>query len=313
MIKFIGRRLALIVPLAFVIASLAFFLIKLMPADIASTILGETATAEQRAALRDQLGLDRPVLAQYGDFLATLFSGSLGNSLTNGQPVIDQIAQRLPVTLTLAVGATILCVIIGITLGTLAATRGGILDSVIRGAASAFLAIPGFWLAVLLVFVFAVTLHWFPSVGWVPFATDPLEWLNHLALPLLAIVLGATSSIARQTRVAMLANLDMDYVATLRAAGLPEWRVVWIHALRNSAIPVLTSVGLQFVGIFGGVVLVEQVFALPGIGQLALVSTTTGDVTVITGVVIVTSLVILTMNLLVDIVYAIVNPKARTV
>ncbi|QHC58686.1 ABC transporter permease [Rathayibacter sp. VKM Ac-2760] len=313
MTAYILRRIGIAVLMVFVVTSLAFFLVALMPNDVTQTILGPDATADQRAALRADLGLDRPAVERYVEFWADFVRGDLGTSLVNSRPVLDQVAERLPITLTLAMGGTVLCVIIGIVFGTIAATRGGWVDGLIRGAAGTLLALPNFWLAVLLVLVFAVTLRLLPASGWTPFTDDPSDWAVHLTLPMIAIVLGSSASITRQARVAMLDVLRRDYISTLRATGLPEWRVVWIHALRNASIPVLTVVGLQFVSLFGGAVLIEQVFSLPGVGQLALTAVNVGDVPLILGIVVCSSVLILVLNLLIDVLYGVINPKARIV
>jgi peptide/nickel transport system permease protein len=311
MFTYILRRLGIAALMVFVVTSLAFILIWLMPNDVTATILGPDATADQRGALRTQLGLDRPVILRYLEFWGQIFQGDLGESLISGRPVIERVFERMPVTLTLAIGGTILCVVIGVVVGTLAATRGGWLDAAIRGSSGTLLALPSFWLAVLLVFIFAVTLGVLPATGWTPFTEDPVDWLLHLILPMFAIVVGASATVVRQSRVAMLDVMGRDFISTLRAAGLPEWRIVWIHGLRNASIPVLTVVGLTFVGLFGGAVLIEQVFSLPGLGKLALESVTLGDAPVTLGIVVSTSAVILLMNLFIDILYGVINPKAR--
>jgi peptide/nickel transport system permease protein len=311
MTGYIVRRIAIAALMVFVIASLAFALVSLMPNDVTSTILGPDATPQQRAELRTQLGLDQPALVRYADYLAGLVQGDLGQSLVSGRDVLGQVAERLPVTLTLAMGGTILCFLIGVVFGTLAASRGGTLDTVIRSVAGFFLAVPSFWLAILLVLLFAVILRVLPASGWTPFVEDPNDWAIHMILPLAAIAIGSSASLTRQTRVAMLDTLGKNYISTLRATGIPEWRVVWIHALRNALIPVLTVVGLQFVALFGGAVLIEQVFSLPGVGQLALSAVQVGDIPIILGVVVCTSVLILLMNLVIDLLYGVINPKAR--
>ncbi|MFP7760180.1 ABC transporter permease [Marisediminicola sp. LYQ134] len=311
MLGYLIRRLGIAVLMVGIVGSLAFFLVAAMPNDVTQTILGPDATAQQRAELRTTLGLDRPVLVRFADFWGGFVQGDLGSSLVTGRPVIDQVIERLPVTLTLAMGGTLVCVVIGVVVGTIAATRGGAIDSAIRGVSGALLALPNFWFAVLLVFVFAVTLRVLPASGWTPFTSDPARWAVQLTLPLVAIAIGSSASITRQARIAMLDVLHRDYISTLRAAGIPEWRVIWVHALRNASIPVLTVVGLQFVSLFGGAVLIEQVFSLPGVGQLALTAVNVGDVPLILGIVVCTSVVILAMNLVVDLLYGVINPKAR--
>jgi len=308
---YILRRLGITVLMVVVVVTMAFFLVALMPNDVTQAILGPDATPEAREALRDEMGLNDPVLVRYLSFLGGLLQGDLGASYVNRQPVLDQVLGRMPVTMTLSIGGIVLTTVIGVVLGIVAATRGGRTDAVVRGVSSVVQAVPNFWLAVLLVLVFAVNLRMLPASGWVPFERDPLGFLRTAALPLLAIGSTATAAIVRQARVAMLDVQSRDFMQTLRAAGLPRWRITWVHGLRNTAIPVLTVIGLQFVSLFGGAVLIEQVFALPGVGSLVVASVNVGDMPMILGVVVALSVVILLMNLLIDILYGVINPKAR--
>jgi peptide/nickel transport system permease protein len=308
---YILRRTGITILMVFIVVTLAFFLVALMPNDVTSAILGPDATREARDALRQEMGLDDPALVRYLSFIGGLFQGDLGTSYVSRQPVVMQVLDRMPVTLTLSIGGIILTTVLGVILGVIAATRGGWVDSVIRGSAGVVQAVPNFWLAVLLVLVFAVNLKLLPASGWTPLTDDPLDFLRSATLPLLAIGLAATAAVVRQARVAMLDVQTRDYMQTLRATGLPEWRVIWIHGLRNASIPVLTVIGLQFVALFGGAVLIEQVFALPGVGSLVVASVNVGDMPMILGVVVALSVVILLMNLLIDILYGVLNPKAR--
>lgn len=308
---YVLRRVGITVLMVLIVVSLAFFLIAMMPNDVTQTILGPDATSEARKALRDEMGLDEPVLYRYTEFLLGLLRGDLGESYVSRQPVLTQVLERLPVTLTLSMGGIVLTTVVGIVLGVVAATRGGWADNVVRGGAGIVQAIPNFWLAVLLVLLFAVNLKVLPASGWTSFWDDPAEFLRKIALPLVSIGFTATAAILRQARVAMLDVQGRDFMQTLRATGLPEWRIVWLHGLRNAAIPVLTVIGLQFVSLFGGAVLIEQVFALPGVGTLVVQSVNVGDMPMILGVVVALSIVILLMNLLIDVLYGIINPKAR--
>ncbi|PRY68373.1 peptide/nickel transport system permease protein [Glaciihabitans tibetensis] len=311
MTLYILRRLGITVLMVFIVVTLAFFLVALMPNDVTSAILGPDATREARDALREEMGLNDPALFRYFSFITGLLQGDLGTSYVSRQPVVTQVLDRMPVTLTLSIGGIILTTVLGVVLGVVAATRGGWVDSAIRGSAGVVQAIPNFWLAVLLVLVFAVNLKLLPASGWTPIAENPLDFLRSATLPLLAIGLAATAAVVRQARVAMMDVQAKDYMQTLRATGLPEWRVIWIHGLRNASIPVLTVIGLQFVALFGGAVLIEQVFALPGVGSLVVASVNVGDMPMILGVVVALSVVILLMNLLIDILYGVLNPKAR--
>ncbi|PPF77134.1 ABC transporter permease [Pseudoclavibacter sp. RFBJ3] len=308
---YILRRVGITVLMVFLVVSAAFFLVALMPNDVTQTILGPDATPEARAQLRDEMGFNDPILVRYLAFLGGLLTGDLGVSYLSQQSVTMQVLERLPVTLTLSMGGILLTTVLGIVLGILAASRGGWLDTIIRGAAGVMQAIPSFWLAVLLVLVFAVNLKMFPASGWEPFTEDPAEFLRRITLPLISIGIAGTAAVARQARVAMLDVQGRDFMQTLRATGLPEWRIVWLHGLRNAAIPVLTVIGLQFVALFGSAVLIEQVFALPGVGKLVVDSVNLGDMPIVLGVVVALSVVILVMNLVIDILYGIINPKAR--
>ncbi|WP_271986156.1 ABC transporter permease [Pseudoclavibacter terrae] len=311
MALYILRRVGITVLMVFLVVSAAFFLVALMPNDVTQTILGPDGTPEARAQLRDEMGFNDPVLVRYVTFLGGLLTGDLGVSYLSQQSVTAQVLERLPVTLTLSMGGILLTTVLGIVLGILAASRGGWLDTIIRGAAGVMQAIPSFWLAVLLVLVFAVNLKLFPSSGWEPFAEDPAEFVRRITLPLISIGIAGTAAVARQARVAMIDVQGRDFMQTLRATGLPEWRIVWLHGLRNAAIPVLTVIGLQFVALFGSAVLIEQVFALPGVGKLVVDSVNLGDMPIVLGVVVALSVVILAMNLVIDILYGIINPKAR--
>lgn len=308
---YVLRRLGITVLMVFIVVTLAFFLVALMPNDVTQAILGPDATPEAREALRTEMGLNDPVAVRYLSFLVGMLQGDLGESYVNRQPVLDQVLERMPVTLTLSIGGIVLTTVIGIVLGVIAATAGSRLDGVIRGIAGLLQAVPSFWLAVLLVLVFAVNLRVLPASGWTPITEDPAAFLRNAALPLMAIGFAATAAIVRQARAAMKDVQARDFMQTLRAAGLPQWRVTWVHGLRNAAIPVLTVIGLQFVSLFGSAVLVEQVFALPGVGTLVVASVNVGDMPMILGVVVALSVVILLMNLLIDVLYGVINPKAR--
>jgi peptide/nickel transport system permease protein len=310
-LTYLARRIATAAGMLLVIASLAFALVQLMPGDPAVAVLGESATDEAVAQLRTQMGLDKPVGVRFVEFLGGLATGDLGTSLATGTPVAERVLQRLPVTLSIAIGGTVLCLIVGISVGTLAAVRGGMVDATVRVLTGVGLAVPNFWIGVLLVLTIAVTLRALPAGGYVPINVDPGGWMASMTLPLTAVALGSSASIARQTRVAMLDTLQRDYVQTLRAAGLPEWRVVLRHGLRNASIPVVTAIGLQFVSVLGGAVVVEQVFSLPGVGQLTLEAVSRSDFPVLLGVVVYASALILLMNIALDVVYAMLNPKVR--
>lgn len=311
MLLYAVKRLAYSVPMLFGVSSLAFLLLNSLPSDIAQMKAGEDATPETIAAIRESLGLDRPLVERYIDWLGALLSGDLGISWHNGQSVLSGILASAPVTLSIVVLSLILSLLVGVPIGVIAAVRGGRLDRALVSSTVVALAIPNFWLALMLVLAFALTIQLLPATGYVPLDADPNLWLQHLWLPVIAVATVAISSIARQTRSAMIENLGRDYVRTLRAAGIPESSVVYKHALKNSGVPILTTLGIQFVNLSGGSIIVEQVFAVPGLGQLTMTALSRNDVPVVLGVLVVTAVAVVIINLAVDLLNSAVNPKVR--
>ena len=311
MLLYALKRLAYSVPMLFGVSSLAFLLLNSLPSDIAQARAGEDATPETIAAIRASLGLDRPLIERYFDWLGALLQGDLGTSWHNGQSVLSGILASAPVTLSIVVLSLVLSLLIGVPIGVIAAVRGGRLDRVLVSSTVVALAIPNFWLALMLVLAFALTLSLLPATGYVPLDANPELWLQHLWLPVIAVATVAISSIARQTRSAMIENLGRDYVRTLRAAGIPERSVVYKHALKNSGVPILTTLGIQFVNLSGGSIIVEQVFAVPGLGQLTMTALARNDVPVVLGVLVVTAVAVVIINLAVDLLNSAVNPKVR--
>jgi peptide/nickel transport system permease protein len=312
MLKVIARRLLFAIPLLWVVATISFFLVSFIPGDPAQTILGESATAADIAKLRHQLGLDQPLLVQYVVWLGQIVRGDFGTSIILNVSTWDAIAPCIPITTTIAVLATLFAFLIGITLGTLAVVRGGLIDRLVRVWAGISNAIPNFWLAVLLVLIFALKLGWFPAVNWVPFSTSPVEWAKSWILPVTAVSLMGSATVARQARAALLTTLSRDYVRTLLAAGVSRRSVLFKHALRNAAAPVLTVLGFQFIGLLGGSIIVEQVFALQGLGSLVQNAIYTKDLPIVQGIVIFAAVMVVIVNLAIDIFYAWLNPKVRT-
>ncbi len=311
MLLYAVKRLAYSVPMLFGVSSLAFLLLNSLPSDIAQMKAGEDATPETIAAIRESLGLDRPLLERYIEWLGALLQGDLGISWHNGQSVLSGILASAPVTLSIVVFSLVLSLLIGVPVGVIAAVRGGRLDRVLVSSTVVALAIPNFWLALVLVLAFAITIQLLPATGYVPLEVNPELWLQHLWLPVIAVATVAISSIARQTRSAMIENLERDYVRTLRAAGIPERSVVFKHALKNSGVPILTTLGIQFVNLSGGSIIVEQVFAVPGLGQLTITALSRNDVPVVLGVLVVTAVAVVIINLAVDLLNSAVNPKVR--
>jgi peptide/nickel transport system permease protein len=303
----VGTALAILL----VVVTLTFFLAHLIPGNAAQTILGNGATPQQVAQLSHQLGLDEPVWTQYLKSLDGLIHGNLGTSIITGQPVTQALGNALPITLSLTLLATALVLIVGVTAGTLSALRGGLTDKAVQGAAGVAMAVPNYWLAVFLVTVFSITIPLLPATGYTDLGVNPGEWARGLVLPVVSIGLAGAAAIARQTRGALIDTFTRDFVRTLRSLGAPTYVIVLKHGLRNASIPVITSVGLQFIGILGGAVIIEQVFALPGIGQLTLNAVTQHDIPMIQGVVIFMAVVVLAVNIATDVIYVVLNPKLR--
>lgn len=305
------RRIAWSLPSLGIVSALTFVLASLTPGDAARVVLGTNTDPAAYDRVRDQLGLDQPLWSQYGDWLVGAFQGDLGQSLFTGEPVLDIIGARLGVTLTLILSATVLAALVGVTLGLVGAVRGGIAGRITDGLAMLGMAVPTFWLGLLLILLFATRLGWFPATGFVPFAVDPAGWVRSFTLPVLALSVGGIATIAKQTRGAVLDAMATEHVRALRANGVPDRRIVLTHCLKNAAVPVTTVVGLVMIGLLGGTILVEQVFALPGLGQLAVSATLSHDLPVLVGVVTVYTLVVLGSNLLTDLGYAWLSPRVE--
>lgn len=308
---FLARRILAAAPLILVVASISFFMVQLTPGSPAGAILGNAASPEAITQVEKKLGLDRPVAEQYFGYISSLARGDLGRSWITGEPVVTQMAERLPVTIGLALVATLVATASGLLLGTAAAVGRSNIDRTIMVLSGVGLAVPSFWIGALLVLVFALELRWLPATGHVFLWADPVEWARHLALPVAALSVGLIASVTRQTRAALLAEFSQDYVRSLLGAGVPRRSVIWRHALRNASIPVVTSLGVQFVGLLGGAVVIEYYFALPGIGALVVAAAQAHDLPVVQGVVVVSAFVVLAVNLVLEFAVALLNPKAR--
>ena len=311
MFPFVVKRLAAGAVLLVLISVIAFTLLYLGGGDIARRILGETASAETVAQRAEQLGLDRPLFVQYWDWLTSALTGDLGRSWFSGELVAVSLGGRLSVTLSLVIGATLVSGIIAVILGVLAARRGGWIDSAVQIVSLVGFAVPGFLIALALVLVFAINLGWFKATGYVDPAASLSGWLSSVTLPVIALSLGAIAAVAQQVRGSVLDALSRDYVRTLRARGLRTDRVVYRHVLRNAGGPALAVLALQFIGLLGGSVIVEQIFALPGMGQLAVTATRQGDIPLVMGLVMAFGVIVVLVNLLIDLAQAALNPKVR--
>ncbi|WP_242882358.1 ABC transporter permease [Actinomadura litoris] len=309
--RILMRRLLLSVPLLFVASAVVFVLQSLIPGDAARQLAGLQATRGDVLRLQRQLHLDEPVWEQYWHWLGGVLHGSLGTSLTNREPVTAALGARLPVTLSLVLGATLLATVLGVVLGVLAGRAGSFAGRVIDLLSVGGLAIPGFWLGLLLISLVSVRLGLLPATGYVRFTDSPNGWAESLLLPVTALALSGVTAVAKQTREAMLDVLRRPYIDNLRANGVPERRVVFRHALRGAAIPICTMSSILMVGALGGSVVIEQVFGLPGLGSLAVSATGSKDIPVIQGVAVYFTLLVVAANLLTDIAYLLIDPRVR--
>ena len=312
MLTFVGRRVLTLAPLLLVISIITFSLVYLVPGDPALRLAGDAATPEDVARIRAELGLDEPALLQYLSWLGDAVRLDLGSSIFTGEPVSSELARRFPVTASLVLVAVVFALLVGVPLGILAALRRGrATDRVVSGIVSFGLAMPSYWLAMVLIVTFGLTLRLFPVRGYTPFTESPGGWLLRLVLPGIAVGVLMAATLARQLRGALVDALDQDYVRTARATGLGPLRVVGKHALKNAAMPAITVLGLQVGYLFGGTVIVEQIFAVPGVGSYLINGIIGQDLPVIQGCVAVLAVLVLATNLLVDIAYGVVNPRVR--
>ncbi len=308
----IAQSLAQLVPLVLIVSMIAFLLTDLLPGDAAIARLGMDATPEQLAQAREQMGLNDPLPMRYLHWLQRAVTGDLGRSLRSGEPVIEILARRIPVTLELAVFGTLLALLIGVPAGILSATRRGTwLDSVINLLGLAGMAVPFFWLGLLLIMLFSLQLGWVPPSGYVAFTENPLRNLQLMALPSLTIAVAFAATLMRQTRSALLEVMTSDYIRTARAKGTSERRIILRHGLRNALIPIITVMGLQFGTLLGGAVVTETVFALPGLGRMIVDGIYQRDFPAVQGALIVIVVAVVITNLLTDASYRLVNPRIR--
>ncbi|HWK45157.1 MAG TPA: ABC transporter permease [Stellaceae bacterium] len=312
MLGVILRRLASAVPTLLIVSLVAFGLMRLIPGDPSAAIAGLSATPEQIAIIRAQLGLDQPLPIQLVRWYAGLIHGDLGRSLLLGQPVVEATFLRLPVTLALSAYALVMTLLIGLISGILAALKqNSIVDQIAMILAILGISMPSFWLGLVMILLFAVHLGWLPTGGYIAFTDDPLGWLRSSTMPAISLALLQAGLLARVTRSTMLEVLRQDYIRTARAKGLPERLVVFKHALVNALIPILTVIGIIIGLLISASVITETVFSIPGIGQLLTQAVLNRDYPMVQGgLLIVTGLVVL-INLGVDIGYALLDPRIR--
>jgi peptide/nickel transport system permease protein len=306
------RRLGGGVLVLWLVSVLTFLLVHLIPGDAAEAIAGEHATVAEVSRIRTELGLDRPVLEQYFAWLSHVLRGDLGNSLFNNRPVVDVLAEAAPPTLAITLTALVVTVLVGVTAGILAGlAQGRAIDRAVSTLATLGIAMPGFWLAMLLVSVFALTFTWLPATGYVDIREGLGPWLSHVTLPATALGLATAAELARHTRGCVADVLARPYVRTARARGASGAWLVRRHILRNAAIPVVTVLGLQAGRLLGGVIVIEAVFGISGLGSLAINAVLQRDYPVIQGYVLFSAVVVVLVNLVVDLAYSWINPKVR--
>ncbi|MGF4044757.1 MULTISPECIES: ABC transporter permease [Paenarthrobacter] len=311
MIKFIAKRLGSGVVVLFVVSVLTFTLLYTSSGSIAQNILGDQATPEQVALKEQELGLDQPLFVRYFAWLGDALTGNLGASWFTSEPVASSLATRIPVTMTMVFTAMILIAICAALIGVAAAVKRGWVDRVVQIGAIVGDSIPGYVIGVFLVTILAIQLGFFPATSTISPEVGPEAWVYSMTLPVIALLINGVTGGAQQIRSAVIKQLERDYVRTLRSRGIGEREILFKHVLRSAAPAGLTVLSLQLIGMLGGVVIIEQIFALPGMGPLAVAATTQTDLPVVMGVVMYTVVVVIVVNLLVDILNGWLNPKVR--
>jgi peptide/nickel transport system permease protein len=312
MAAYIGRRLLALPPMLLIISIVVFGLSVIIPGDPARTIAGLNAPQSEVNRISVQLGLNRPLIVQYWNWLIHALHGNLGNSIAQNSPVVSELRQRFPVTLSMAAGGLVVIILIGVPLGLIAGTRpGSIRDRSTTLVTSTAISIPDFWLAMVLVVLFAVKLHLLPAIGYVGITASPIQWATHLYLPWIALGLAGGATLARQLRSSLIDVLDQDYIRTAEAKGLRRRKIILKHALKNASMVPLTLVGLQFAYLLGGTIILETIFAMPGLGLYFYDGLLAKDLPVIQGVTLVYALTFVSINLIVDVLYGFINPRVR--
>jgi peptide/nickel transport system permease protein len=309
-LRLVGRRLLQFVPVIVLATFVVFGLLKLVPGDLAATLAGEYATEERIAQIRAEYGLNDPFLVQYGRWLWNALHLDLSKSFQSNEPVLDQILHRFPTTMLLVCCALLISLSVGIPLGILAATRAGSrIDLVVTSLSSLGVALPSFWLAMILVATFSLGWGWFPATGAVRLSADPQAALWHAVLPAVALAAGGIAEVVRQLRSALIEILSSQYVRTLYAKGLSPGAILWKHGLKNVAVTLLTVIGLLASRLLGGAVVIEAVFAIPGMGSMIVRAAVVKDFPVVQGVVFVMVILVIAINLVIDLLYTVVDPR----
>ncbi|MCZ2805348.1 ABC transporter permease [Modestobacter sp. VKM Ac-2983] len=311
MLAFLARRMAMAIGTVLAAVVISFLLVHATDTSPGAVRLGTNATPERIVAENEALGWNRPLPTQFFDYLGDLVRGDLGTSLIDGRSIAADLADRVPVTASIALFATLLSGVLGIVLGVAAAFRGGRVARLITTGSGVALSLPVFWVGILLVYVLALQLGWLPATGYVPFTVDPVGWFTSLLIPVIALTIGGAAIVARTANAGLRQALAQEHVRTLRAMGTPEWRIRYVHALRFASLPVVSVLGIQFIALFGGSVIIENLFALPGLGQAGQAAAASSDFPALVGVVVVATVVVVLINLLLDLVVAALDPKVR--
>lgn len=312
MVRFVIRRIAVAIPTLLIISFLIFLLQVMLPGDPALALAGEDPSPQAIAAIREKFQLDQPIPVRYVTWVANVLHGDFGTSIRTGLPVRDMLIQRLPVTFQLALMAMFLAVLIAIPGGIVAALRpNSPLDYTASSFTLAGVSVPNFFLGIMLILFFSVTLGWLPSGGYVPFARDPIGSIRSLIMPSIVLAFATSAVLMSHTRSAMLGVLNQDYIRTARAKGVSEPVIVIKHALRNALIPIITLGTIQFGELLGGAVLTEQVFGIPGFGKMLVDGVFSRDYSIVQAVVLVQAIIFLIVTVTADILYALANPKLR--
>ncbi len=309
--RFVVRRMLLAIPVIVVMSVFVFLMIRLVPGDPVRTMLGFRATPENVAQVREDLGLDRPLPAQYLSWAGGLVRGDLGQDYVSHEPVSSLLSTRLPVTIELTVLSMALAVLVGVPLGVRAAARAGWVRTLTEGFVVAGISIPDFWLGIMLVLVFAGINQVLPPSGYVPLLQDPVQNLRYMVLPVLTLAAGEAAYILRTTRGAMDETLRTPYVQFLRAKGIRERRIVFLHALRNAGPPIVTVIGIQFGVLLGGAIVIETLFSLPGVGRLIVTSIQQRNYIVVQGGVLLVAVLFIVVNLVTDILVGALDPRVE--
>ncbi|MDY6997990.1 MAG: ABC transporter permease [Actinomycetota bacterium] len=310
--RFVARRLVYSAVVLLGVAVVVFALVHLVPGDPVRIALGTRYTPEAYDALRAASGLDRPILSQFFGFVGSAITGDLGVSFRNGDPVTLTLLERLPATISLGLAGIVIALLIALPAGIYSALREGkASDAIIRVSSQFGVSVPDFWMAILLIALFSTTLGWLPTSGYRPLFDDPVGWLRHIVLPALTVGLVAGAIMTRYVRSAVLEVAAMGYVRTARSKGLSPRVVTFRHTVRNALVPILTITGIQLATILSGVIVVEVVFAWPGLGRLVFNAVAARDYPLIQGAVLLIAALFLLINLVVDVLYAVVDPRIR--